>query len=625
MSFFKFLDYIGGIITYIRNFVVNAVFLLIAFIVFMSILAAVLSSPEDAVLSADKIVYVNVQNTIHDAPRMESKLEKLMNAINGVREEHVYTEQLIKIFDYASTDPDVEAVVLDLSRTVGVRLDVIKSLEPSINRFKKAGKKIYAYADSYSQSTYALATYADQIYLSGLGDVSITGVNARNLYFKDFLDNIEITVFTPKAGTHKSAVEPFNRNDMSPQVKEEMKGITSALWNQYAEIIKKNRPKLNLDSLLFGSDELIALEEATPADKNIYLESGAVDNVMNRNVFFSSIAKVYDIDYGYSSAKNGYEFNTVDAEQYFAKIKAEETKDYDSYKKIGVIYGLGEIGYQDQGDSNLTTFSPEHIIPLIQQATDNDYSALILYMNTPGGSVNASEDIRAALAEYKEQTNGKIIVYMSGMTASGGYWISTVADQIVAQHSTITGSIGVFGMLFNGAELTGNLGIHEDGVGTNPNASMSFTAPITENQKKLVQLEINKTYANFLKLVAAARNMETDRVNELAQGKIYTGDTALELKLVDKIGSFDTALKTAKDLIKSQNPKVTVLMPKDDNSVNAVSNLLIRAVAKYDRPLALQLVDGLIEDHPAVKAAVKNRKGLNGENQIMIQPYRINY
>ena len=619
MSFWKFLDLIGGIITYVRNFVINAFFLLFIFLFFIIIMAGLATTSDDSVPETNKIVFVDVHSTIYDAPRMESRIEVLLNTINGIHEEHIYTEQLKGIFDYASTDDEVEAVVMDLSHTESVRLDVIKSLEPAIEKFQKAGKRIYVYADSYSQSTYALASYADEIYLPKLGEVSIVGVNARNLYFKDFLDNVELTVFTPKAGTHKSAVEPFNRNDMSPQVKEEMGIITSDLWNLYADVIRKNRPDLRLENLLFGSDNLIALEEKTPFDKNIYQESGAVDKIMSKNGFYEHISKMYKVNFKYSSDKNGYDFDSTDAEQYFNSIVNNERSLGKGSDKIGVIYGLGEIGYQDPNDSNLTTFTPEHILPLIQKATKDDYKALILYLNTPGGSVTASEDIRSALVNYKNKTNGKIVVYMSGMAASGGYWISTVADTIVAQPSTITGSIGVFGMLFNGSELTEKIGIHEDGIGTNPDANLSFTAPITENQKKLIQLEINKTYANFIRLVSDSRKLERTKVEELAQGRIYTGNQALEINLVDKIGSFDTALDEARKLAESKNARVVQLLPKDDNRVNAVSNVIVKAVARYDRPMALRLVDDFVREHPVVKAAVSR------ESQIMIQPYTISY
>lgn len=619
MSFWKFLDLIGGIITYVRNFVINAFFLLFIFLFFIIIMAGLATTSDDSVPETNKIVFVDVHSTIYDAPRMESRIEVLLNTINGIHEEHIYTEQLKRIFDYASTDDEVEAVVMDLSHTESVRLDVIKSLEPAIEKFQKAGKRIYVYADSYSQSTYALASYADEIYLPKLGEVSIVGVNARNLYFKDFLDNVELTVFTPKAGTHKSAVEPFNRNDMSPQVKEEMGIITSDLWNLYADVIRKNRPDLRLENLLFGSDNLIALEEKTPFDKNIYQESGAVDKIMSKNGFYEHISKMYKVNFKYSSDKNGYDFDSTDAEQYFNSIVNNERSLGKGSDKIGVIYGLGEIGYQDPNDSNLTTFTPEHILPLIQKATNDDYKALILYLNTPGGSVTASEDIRSALVNYKNKTNGKIVVYMSGMAASGGYWISTVADTIVAQPSTITGSIGVFGMLFNGSELTEKIGIHEDGIGTNPDANLSFTAPITENQKKLIQLEINKTYANFIRLVSDSRKLERTKVEELAQGRIYTGNQALEINLVDKIGSFDTALDEARKLAESKNARVVQLLPKDDNRVNAVSNVIVKAVARYDRHMALKLVDDFVREHPVVKAAVSR------ESQIMIQPYTISY
>ena len=236
-------------------------------------------------------------------------------------------------------------------------------------------------------------------------------------------------------------------------------------------------------------------------------------------------------------------------------------------------------------------------------------------MNTPGGSVDASEAIRTALVNYKKKTGGKVIVYMSGMTASGGYWISTVADTIIAQPSTITGSIGVFGIMFNAHNLTNEIGLHEDGVGNNPEGVFSVATDFSENQKRMIQYEINRTYEKFISLVSESRKIDQDDVRELAQGKIYTGSKALEIHLIDKIGTFKDAVEEAKK-IAGNYKNVNILLPDDHgNNINIVTRTLIKAVAKYDRPLALTMFDSMIKQHPVVKAATRK------DYRQMVQPY----
>ena len=225
----KLLDQIGGIITYIRNFFINAIFLLLLLLFFFAFLISASLSGSDEILDTNEIIYIDISDTIYDAPLMESKVDRLVNAINGVSVIHIHTDELKQIFENAAHDHDVKAIVLNLSSTRYIRMDTLRELEPAIRKFKDAKKDLMIYSDSYNQSTYALASYGTRIGMSPLGMVEIAGCNARNLYFKDFLDKVNVTVFTPKAGTHKSAVEPFNRNDMSELVKTEMTGITGEL------------------------------------------------------------------------------------------------------------------------------------------------------------------------------------------------------------------------------------------------------------------------------------------------------------------------------------------------------------------------------------------------------------
>lgn len=613
----KLLDQIGGIITYIRNFFINAIFLLLLLLFFFAFLISASLSGSDEILDTNEIIYIDISNTIYDAPLMESKVDRLVNAINGVSVIHIHTDELKQIFENAAHDHDVKAIVLNLSSTRYIRMDTLRELEPAIRKFKDAKKDLMIYSDSYNQSTYALASYGTRIGMSPLGMVEIAGCNARNLYFKDFLDKVNVTVFTPKAGTHKSAVEPFNRNDMSELVKTEMTGITGELWQQYTDIIAKNRPKVDINSFLFASDSLLAMQEETPYYNNVYQQKGVIDLVLTEEDFLNEVSKKYDVKLTYNATSHRYTFDTVSADEYYNMIvdRASARRSNSQTGNIGIIYGLGDIAYDDPNNSDLSTFSPEHIIPLIQKATTNKYSALVLYMNTPGGSVDASEAIRTALVNYKKKTGGKVIVYMSGMTASGGYWISTVADTIIAQPSTITGSIGVFGIMFNAHNLTNEIGLHEDGVGNNPEGVFSVATDFSENQKRMIQYEINRTYEKFISLVSESRKIDQDDVRELAQGKIYTGSKALEIHLIDKIGTFKDAVEEAKK-IAGNYKNVNILLPDDHgNNINIVTRTLIKAVAKYDRPLALTMFDSMIKQHPVVKAATRK------DYRQMVQPY----
>lgn len=618
-SFLRFLDGIGGAVTYVRNFFLNVLFLIL-FFVFVAFLGFLIGAGDRETRDpVGGILYADIGETVFDAPLIESRIEKLIRKINGGDDRHIHAEQLRRVVDRAGKDDRIKALVMDLSGTGWVRLDIIKTLEPALAAFKKAGKKIHVYADSYTQSTYALATYADEIAMSGSGEITFPGVNVRNVYFRDLLETFRINVYTPREGSHKSAVEPFTRNDMSGPVKEEMRGIAADLWDQYKAIVAANRPGFSPDSALFGSDSLISLYESVPGAENPYLRAGAVDRITDRDGYFAELAKKYGVRYAPDPNTGLYGFRTPGAEAYYEMIR-REGGNASSGDVVGVIYGLGEIDFSSGRRTDLAAFTPENILPLINTAAARKYKALVVYMNTPGGSVDSSEKIRAALENYKKASGGKVVVYMSGMAASGGYWIATAADVIVAQPSTVTGSIGVFGLMINAAELADSLGIHEDGAGTNPGGMPSLVSPLTDNQKKMAQLRITRTYARFLELVSASRGIAPEKAREIAGGRIYTGREALGLKLVDRLGTYGDAVAEARKLAKNDRAAVRVLIPDDTAGIGAVTDALVRMTARFSRPAALDLLGRLF---PAGRAAAA--AAARGDGAYLVEPYEITY
>lgn len=587
---------IGSAITFARNLVFNAIFLLVIILVFFSIIISLSTSKETTTKSFRKtpILEIDIVNTINDAPSFMSPTEELISSFSDTDDDansRHHVKEVVDSIDYATKDSQIKSIFLNLSRTDYISLDIVQNVGASLNNFKKAGKKVYVYAYSYNQSTYALASYADIIYMDPLGSIDLNGFSLKTLYYKDLLDNVMLSVYTPKAGTHKSAVEPYNRNDMSPQVKDEYHGVVNELWQQYSDIILKNRPKVNFNSMIFASDNYLNMLKQNNGDMaKMALNLGFVDQIKNP---YNSLADIAKLTNTTLKTKNGDEKLRSAKMSEYLEAKQNNNK---GEPNIAIVYGIGEISSSSDSSAD---FTAQNIIPQLKSIGENtNIKAVVLYLNTPGGEVFASELIRRQLVKLRNKGK-KIVVYMAGMTASGGYWISSTADKIIAQPSTITGSIGVLAITGSVDKLINHYGIHVDGVTTNENGSMSIFTPITNNLKETLQISIDNTYDNFVNLVAKGRNLTPKYVDSIAQGKIYTGARGKEIGLVDNIGDLKEAISIAAELAKIKDPiNVMISTPKDLNNISFISSILGKAISKVDKPLAIDFINKLSNHVP---------------------------
>lgn len=604
-GFIKFFLNIGACITFIRNFICNTIFIFLIFLIILGLLLTkVTSSDSDKSMEAKELLVINFKDAILDAPINLSNAEELVALIkNDKKNESPYLKQYIDAINHAALDENVKAIYMDLTKLNAIRPDMLSNLDKPLKDFKAKGKKIFVFSESYTQSIYALASYADEIYLDPVGEITIPGYSMGSIYFKDFIDLINLTVYTPKVGTHKSAVEPFNRNDMSPWVKEEYTILNNDLWDSYLKLIKQNRPKVNISSLLFASDSYLnLLTKYEGNDAQLALKEGLVDKLATRLEAMTDVSKQLNIKL--KTVENNKVLDGTSINEYIANLKTQNA-DENVTDSIAIIYGIGEMKSQTK---TMQDFTNQNIISQIREANNNkNIKAVVLYLNTPGGEVYTAEMIRREL-EILKANNKKVVVFMSNMTASGGYYIASAADWIIATPTTITGSIGVYGMDFSAYKIANNFGIYADGITNNPNHTNSLIREKSENSVKAIQLKIESVYKLFLGFVAKGRNMSMEQANEIAQGKIYTGNQALKIHLVDELGTFEDAINKAAELSKISKYNIKTLKPQEvDEELSLMASLTGKVLMKIDDNLALSFINQVTQKAPLpIKDALTN-------------------
>lgn len=440
---------------------------------------------------------------------------------------------LIKVVQRAAKDPRIPAMALLTDNLAGGAPAHLHALAEEIREFRLSGKPVYAVSTAYSQGDYLLAAEADKIFLNPAGSVQIYGYASYPTYFKSLLDKIGASVNVFRVGTYKSAVEPFLRDDMSDDTKSNTNRFLGGLWDSYVARASDGR---GLEPSVFRAsiDKLPERLEAAGGDFATYaLQEGLVDAVVDRKTWRQELIE------GHGSAPGGYSFAQINWRAY---KQATDSKQGGG-KRVAVIVAQGELvaGYGPN-----TVAASETLIRYIRDARKSDeVGAIVLRVNSPGGSAFASELIRQELAAA--QADGKPVIASFGPTAaSGGYWISASADQIFAEPTTITGSIGIFGLIPTFEGTLAKAGVYSDGVGTTEiaggvSATRSLSAPI----KNVIEQSIKRGYSDFLSLVANGRGMTVEAVDKVAQGQVWTGEQALENGLVDQLGGFQDAVAAA--------------------------------------------------------------------------------
>ena len=525
----KFVRAIWKLLVGIKDALV-LIFMLIFFGMVYSALSARPAPVKDGVLD------LNLNGSVVEQPARA----QWSDLASGNRLGQYRLRDLVQALDKARTDSRVKAVALDLDGFIGGGQTTIGDLADAVRRVRQAGKPVIAYGVGYSDDSYELASAASEIWLNPLGAVLIAGPGGSNLYFKGLLDKLGVTANVYRVGTYKSAVEPFIRNDMSPEAKQNYMALDQAQLESWREAVKRDRPKANID--LFLKDMNGAVAAAGGDMAKAALAAGFVDRIGSRHEFEKRLA-----DLGGESSKDSAGFARIKLSSYVSDVVERNPKG-----PIGIVTIAGVIV---DGKAGPGTAGGDTIADEIEDGIRDGIEALVVRVDSPGGSVLASERIRQALVAAKAKKI-PVVVSMGSVAASGGYWVSTPADFIYAEPSTITGSIGVFGIIPTFQGTLQKLGIGADGVKTTPLSGEPdlFKGPSPE-ANQLIQTGVNSTYARFVSIVATARRKTPQQVDQIAQGRVWDGGTAHQLGLVDGFGGIDDAVAKAAQLANLGNER----------------------------------------------------------------------
>ncbi|MCL6683304.1 signal peptide peptidase SppA [Sphingomonas alba] len=502
---------------------------LVFMLIFFSLLYMGLKSSPNRV--GEGVLVMDLRGTITEQPSAPSTSELLA----GTQRLQEYSRgELVEALDNAKDDDRVKAVALDLDGFLGGGQVAISDVGAAIDRVRKSGKKVVAYAAGYSDDGYQLASHASEIWLHPLGAVAVAGPGGQHLYYKGLMDKLGITANVYRVGTYKAAVEPYTRSDMSPEARENNQALAGALLETWREDVLKARPAAGIDTYL--KDPGAVLDSAGGDLGKAALAAKLVDKLGERRSFEARLAELG----GRDDRKVGG-FKSIGLDDYIGDVVESNPKG-----PIGVVTVAGEIV---DGKAKLGTAGGDSIASAIEKGLREDnLKALVVRVDSPGGSVLASERIRQALLGAKARKI-PVVVSMGSVAASGGYWVSTAGDYVYAEPSTITGSIGVFGILPSFQGTLAKLGLGADGVKTTPLSGEPdvFHGPSPE-AGKLIQAGVDGVYRNFLGIVAEARHKSPADIDRIAQGRVWDGGSARQLGLVDGFGGMDEAIAKAAEL-----------------------------------------------------------------------------
>jgi protease IV len=470
-----------------------------------------------------------------DGPIVEqpAEVDPLAFATSGPMPREYRLAELVHALDTAARDEGIEAVALDLDIFAGGRQTAISDLGAAIRRVREAGKRVVAYATAYDDDTYQLAAHADEIWLNPLGAVVIAGPGGTNLYYAQLLERLGITANIYRVGAFKSAVEPFLRNDMSPEAREANQALAGALWGQWQEEVGRARPSAQLGPYIAAPADVVARFNGDMAQAALQL--GLVDRVGDRSTFRARMAEL--VGEGEDDLPNSFRAVAYD------NLLARNPMESGWGANIGILTVAGDIV---DGEAGPGTAGAESIVRALEEGLrDHKLKALVVRIDSPGGSTLASERIRQAVANARGR-GLPVIISMGSVAASGGYWIAAAGDRIFAEPSTITGSIGVFGILPSFQGSLEKLGVGVDGIRTTPlSGEPDLLRGPSPEANRFLQMGVESTYRRFLTLVSQARKLPVERVHQIAQGRVWDGGTARQLGLIDQFGSLKDAVAEA--------------------------------------------------------------------------------
>jgi len=534
----RFFSSVFTILNSFRKIIINLVF----FTILLFFMVSLFNSEDSIIISNNSALVLNLSGDIveqkHEIDPMDAFISEAFNEKD--KKPEILLSNVIKVLNQAKNDDKIKLVLLKLQNMNRAGLSKLQEIASALSDFKTSGKRVIAIGQQYSQDQYYLASFADDIWLDPNGWLMLDGYGRYQLYFKSALEKLSISPHIFRVGTYKSAVEPYIRDNMSTKAKEANKLWLNDLWSQYKEDVAEQR-EFSLDNFDENADILVnKLKLAKGNIAQYALTNNWVDELKTKEDMRKAI-----IDIIGESADLKDTFNQINYKSYLTSISPAFPVINPVSNKVAIIIAKGTILNGNQKAGNIGGQSTAKLLRKARK--DDKIKAVILRVDSPGGSAYASEVIRREIDLLKEA--GKpVVASMGTYAASGGYWISAPADLIIASPSTITGSIGIFGFFMTFENTLSKLGVYTDGVGTTDIAGFGVTRPLTKGMAQIFQINIDRGYQDFITLVAKNRQMTLAQVDEIAQGRVWSGVKAKELGLVDRLGNLDDAIVAAAKL-----------------------------------------------------------------------------
>ena len=499
---------------------------IVLFIISMVTLFGIMSASDtETIVKKNSVMMLDLNGTLVERTQ-EDPLD-ILSQLLGDGSNTYGLDDILSSIQKAKENENIKGIYLQ-ANSLGTSYASLQEIRNALLDFKESGKFVIAYADSYTQGLYYLSSAADKVLLNPKGMIEWRGIASAPLFYKDLLQKIGVEMQVFKVGTYKSAVEPFIATEMSPANREQVTTFITSIWGQVTEGVSTSR-NISVDSLNVYADRMLMFY---PAEESV--KCGLADTLIYRNDVRNYLKKLVEINEDDNLPRLGDMMN----------VRKNVPKDK-SGNIVAVYYASGEITDYPSSATSEDGIVGSKVIRDLRKLKDNDdVKAVVLRVNSPGGSAFASEQIWHAVKELK--TKKPVIVSMGDYAASGGYYISCVADTIVAEPTTLTGSIGIFGMIPNVKGLTDKIGLSYDVVKTNKYADFgNIMRPFNEDEKSLLQMMITEGYDTFVTRCAEGRHMTKEAIEKIAEGRVWTGETAKELGLVDELGGIDKALDIA--------------------------------------------------------------------------------
>ena len=536
---------------FLRNLtasIFGTIIALVLIIVLAALIAGVVTETEEVVVNENSVLELKLEKEIKDyAPKSTNPFDEIF----GFNDEYLSLNEIINAIENAKTDSNIEGISIQ-SNGINAGIAQTQAIRNKLIEFKESGKFIQSYSDIYDQKTYYLASVADSIFVNPVGEVAIKGLSAEVLFFKDLEDKSGIKMEVIRHGKYKSAVEPFLYNEMSAENRQQTAAFLNSIWNEIVIEISDAR-ELSVEKINEIADNLLG-RNATLALKN-----KIVDGVAYLDEYEAKLKTLVGIE-------NDDDLEIITIEDYISTGKGRITSS--ASNKIAVLYAQGEINY---GKGNEDYIGQEIMISSLRKIRESsDIKAIVLRINSPGGSALASELIWREIEITRKKM--PIVVSMGNVAASGGYYIACNATKIFAEPTTITGSIGVFGAIPNISNLAGKLGVNAEQVKTNNNADYSAFEPMTDAFRAVTTEGVEQVYTTFVNRVATGRNKSFAAIDSIAQGRVWSGVDAKKIGLVDELGNLDDAIAAAAVLAKITDYKTRNYPDFDEELEDKIKN-----------------------------------------------------